>query len=919
MKTPVPDRRRLIDRKALVAALNQALPDQNPAEQRAALLAALREALESGRAEVRRRLENRVDGVRVARAGCYLVDQIIRILFDFTLEHAYPVQNPTEAEHLALVAVGGYGRGELAPFSDIDLLFLLPYKQTAWGEQVVEYMLYILWDLGLKVGYSVRTVKDCLRLARQDLTIRTALLEARFLWGDQRLYKELATRFSKEVVAGTGPDFIEAKLAERDERHHRMGDTRYVVEPNLKEGKGGLRDLHTLFWIGKYVYQVSDTAQLVDKGVLSHEEYNRFARAERFLWTVRCHLHQITGRPEERLTFDVQRTLASWLGYVDRAGVLGVERFMKHYFLTAKDIGDLTRIFCAHLEHEHARKTRLRLPRFGLRKREIEGFLVEGNRLSVEDKRAFSADPVRMIELFAVAQQRDFDIHPQALRLITRALKRINGAVRRDPRANALLLQILTSRKDPAQALLRMNEAGVLGRMIPEFGRVVAQMQYDMYHHFTVDEHTIHAIGVLARIEAGELGDEHPVSHKVIHQLVSRRVLYCAVFLHDIAKGRRCDHSKLGADIARSLCPRLGLEAAETETVAWLVRHHLMMSDTAFKRDVTDPKTVADFAAQVQSLERLRLLLVLTVADIRAVGPGVWNGWKGQLLRDLYYRTEEVLSGGHSALGSAARLAAAREQLRARLSDWPDAVFESYAGRFYDPYWLVTEPARQEADARFIRQADEAGQAMAMTTRADSFRAVTEVTLYAQDHPGLFARLAGAMAVSGASIVDAKIFTTRDGMAFDSFWIQDSDGGAFDDARKLARLRTTIERTLAGELRPHEVLARKPALVARTRVFTVAPVVLVDNKASDVNTVIEINGRDRPGLLCDLTRALYDLSLSIASAHIATYGERAVDVFYVRDLFGHKIHHPRKIERIEQRLLDALREPAEPAEPAAVG
>ena len=912
--------RAIIDRGALAAEWTAATEDAGKGEAvRPQLLALLKQALTAGNAEIRARFEATTDGMAAARAQSFLTDQIVRLLFEVTTTRVYPAVSLTSAERLAVVAVGGYGRGEMAPFSDVDLLFLLPYKQTPWSEQVVEFMLYVLWDLGLAVGHAVRSVDESMALARADLTIRTSLLEARYVCGDAELYRQLRDRFDRNLLAGTGPQFVEAKLAERDARHRRMGDSRYLVEPNLKDGKGGLRDLHTLFWIAKYLYRVDAVSELVDRGVLDTAEARQFAKAEGFLWSVRVALHYLSGRPEERLTFDVQENLARRLGYRDHAGTRGVERLMKHYFLVAKDVGDLTRIFCAHLEAQHQRKSRFRMPRLGLRRRQIGPFVIDGDRVTVADPTLFGAHPVEMIRLFAVAQARGLDIHPEALRLITRNLKRIDERLRRSPEANALFVEILTSRKDPEQALRRMNEAGVVGALVRDFGRVVAQMQHDTYHIYTVDEHTIRAIGILSRIENGELAGDHPLSDEIIHKVLSRRVLYVALFLHDIAKGRGGDHSEIGATIAEKLCPRLGLSAAETETVAWLVRHHLLMSSVAFKRDIADPKTVSDFANRVKSPERLRLLLILTVADIRAVGPAVWNGWKGQLLRDLYYRAEEVLLGGHASIGSAEqRVAGAKRRLRARLTDWSDTEFDIYAARHFPSYWLSSDTESQVRDARLIRDADGDRRLLAIAAHVDDFRSITELTLYTADHPGLFASFAGALAVAGASIVDARIFSTSDGMAIDTFSIQDLDCAPISEAPTLAKLDSVIERTLAGEINPGRVLAGRRPLMRRTEVFTVAPRVLIDNKASDRYTVIEVNGRDRTGLLYDLTRALSDLSLTISSAHIATYGEQAVDVFYVRDLFGHKITHLAKLKRIETCLLDALRVPTRDAPASAM-
>ena len=906
--------REIIDRRVLAEQLSViAGSGRSSAVERSLLVAPLKTALTTGRAEIWRRFEESGDGTAVMREQCFLMDQLIRALFDLVTQQIYPLPNPTKGERQAIVAVGGYGRAELAPFSDIDLLFLLPYKRTPHTEQVVEYLLYVLWDLGLKIGQSTRSVDECLRQAKSDMTIRTGLLEARYLWGEQALFDELKKRFDTEIVRGTAAQFVEAKLAERDARHKRVGDSRYQLEPNVKEGKGGLRDLHTLFWIAKYIFRTDDVGKLVELGVLSAEETQRFDRAQNFLWTVRCHLHYLAGRAEERLTFDMQTEIARRMGYADRAGTRGVERFMKHYFLVAKDVGDLTRIFCAILEADQKRKHRLSWVRWGSGRRALGGFTVEREWLTIPSEDFFKTDPVALLRLFHVAQEHDLDIHPRALRAASQSLRLIDQRLREDAEANRLFLEILTSRKDPETALRRMNEAGVFGRFVPDFGRVVAQMQYDMYHHYTVDEHTLFAIGILHKIESGELGDEHPLATQLAETIVSRRALYLAVLLHDIAKGRGGDHSLIGEQIALKLGPRLGLEAEETETVAWLVRWHLLMSSTAFKLDIGDSQTIRDFVERVQSPERLKLLFVLTVADIRAVGPKVWNGWKAALLRELYQGAIQVISGGLIEEGQGSRVAAAQGAARRLLPDFSEAEFAAFVSRGYPFYWLSFDPDVHARHARLMREAEASGAPLTVEKRVDSQRSVTEITLYTADHPGLFSRIAGALAVSGANIVDAKIMTMSNGMALDIFWVQDSAGRPFDRPDKLARLAVIFENVLTGDLKPHRELARPPAFPSRTQVFTVAPRVLIDNKASASHTVIEVNGRDRPGLLFELTRALTGLNLQVSSAKISTYGEKVVDVFYVKNLFGHKIEHPAKLGEIRKTFEAILAKGNEPA------
>ncbi|MEL0011878.1 MAG: [protein-PII] uridylyltransferase [Alphaproteobacteria bacterium] len=907
----MPDRKRnrdLIDRAQIEDEIVAACADADSAgDRRKIVLERVRAAIERGRANVRTRFESgEIDGNSAKGDLAFLFDQVIRIVHDRAAE-AYPAANPTAGDRMAVVAVGGYGRGELAPFSDIDLLFLFPWKQTAHGEQIVEYMLYMLWDLGLKVGHSTRSVDDCVRLAKSDLTIRTALLEARYLWGDQDLFLELRRAFNDKVKAGTAMEFVAGKLAERDERHEKMGDSRYYVEPNIKDGKGGLRDLQTLYWIAKYAYEVDSVADLVDKDVLTRAEARNFAKDQNFLWSVRFHLHYIAGRPEERLTFDVQTRIAERMGYAERAGSSDVERFMKHYYIVAKDIGDLTRIFCAAIEAENMSRPIIRMPRFG-KARDLMGFVLDRDRLNVSSDTQFADDPVAMIRLFYVSHNEGLDIHPHALRLVTQNLKRIDKDVRTDPDACRMFVEMVSSIESPERILTRMNEAGMFGRFLRDFGRVVGQTQHDMYHVYTVDEHTIQAIGLLAKIERGELKKQHPVASEAIHKISSRRALYMGVLFHDIAKGRGGDHSVLGARVAKRVCPQLGLDEEESETVEWMVREHLVMSSVAQKRDLNDPKTIHDFVDIVQSPERLRLLLCLTVVDMRATGPNVWNGWKAELLRELYHSAGDVMSGGQLTNARAERVQIAKERLRGALVEWSDADIEAHLERGYPGYWLSFDTDTLAHQARMMREAEQDKLPLCVRTRVHTDIDVTELTIYTQDHPGLFSRVAGAISASDANIVDAKVFTTPQGMALDSFWLQDNTDSALSASGALAKLTVQIERALAGKMDRSEAQTQRTFVPERIKVFKVPPRVIIDNQASATHTVIEVNGRDRPGFLYLVTRALFGLSLQISSAKISTFGERAVDVFYVKDGFGMKVTHDSRLTKIREALLDAIRE-----------
>jgi [protein-PII] uridylyltransferase len=891
-----------------ILAQNEGKAPATP-EARAVALGVLRQSLADARAGARADLIANGRGTRCAETLAAAQDEIVRAIHLFATRHVYPVDNPSGAETIALAAVGGYGRGTLAPGSDIDLLFILPYKQTPWGEQVTEYVLYMLWDLGQKVGHAVRSVDECLRMARADMTVRTATLEARYVTGDKGLFRELVERFSTEIVPKTGPEFIAAKMAERDERHRQMGNTRYVVEPNIKDGKGGLRDLNTLFWIGKYFYQVQTSHELIDKGVFSAAEYRLFQRAEDFLWAVRCHMHFLTGRAEEKLTFDIQPDLAEAMGYTHRLGMLGVERFMKRYFLVAKDVGDLTRIFCTSLEFAHAKDMdfvgRVLAP-FRRGQVKIKGepdFIIDSGRINIASPHAFEKDPVNLIRLFMVAGREQLLLHPELVKAMRRSLRLIDAELRANPKANAHFLTILTAPAYVERILRAMNESGVLGKFVPDFGKIVALMQFNMYHHYTVDEHLIRAVGVMAEIANGGLRSELPLTHELLPQLNDTRLLYVALFLHDIAKGRPEDHSIAGARIARKFCPRLGLSAAETETVAWLVEYHLLMSQVAQSRDLQDPETAKAFADVVQSPQRLALLMILTACDIRAVGPGVWTGWKGSLLRALYFATEPLLSGGHSQVTQSDRIEEARGALRQGLEGWPEADIDSYIERHYDHYWLRAEPELQIEHARMIRQADAAGHRFAGSIRIMAFEGITEVSFYTPDHPRLLSLIAGACTMCEASIIGAQIFNTRDGHAVDTFRLRRAFTSDEDEKVRATRIIKTVEQLLEGKRHILIDLGKENRRDRRLRPFSLPAEVHVSNALSEKFTVIEVSGLDRAGLLHLLTRSISDLNLTIGSAHIGTYGEKAVDVFYVTDLTGQKIISKARQKRIRDALM----------------
>jgi [protein-PII] uridylyltransferase len=864
-----------------------------------------------------------------ARLLSALTDGVISELHAYALSLNIPAGAPTGTGlgRLGVAATGGYGRGVLAPFSDIDLLFLTANEPSPAVLRTVEFILYFLWDLGLKVGHATRSVADCLTEANGDSTIRTSLLDARHITGDGALFADFAEQFRRACAEAGAAGYILAKQAERNARHARYGESPFVVEPNIKEGRGGLRDLQALYWIARYVFGTTNWEQLAEPDgpagpvpILTDTEVRLARRSWDFLWTLRFHLHYVAGRAEERLTFDLQPVVGARMLYTRHGRQDGVERFMRHYFLTARDVTRLT-----HVMEPALLRAALGPP---ARAKETDaqllaaGFVLAEGMLMSAPGREFYLEPIQMLRILRVARDRDLELHPLAIRALIRHERRA-VELRGDPEASELFLELIcghnpeSDKADGAQWLKVLNETGILGRLLPDWARIVGQMQFDTYHVFTVDEHSIEAIRVLNMLENGELVQVAPVASSLVANLQSRRALYLAMLMHDIAKGRGGDHSELGAELALDVGPALGMTAEETETVSWLILHHLLLSHTAFKRDIDDPKTILDLAEVIQSPERLRLLLILTVADMRAVSAKVWNGWKATLLRELYARVAEVLAGGLSTPERDQRVQRAREAVAMLLHDWPEEARAHFLSLGYGGYWLGFDPETHVRHARMIRDADARGAPLTVDTQPLPARAVTEVTAYAADHAGLFSQIAGALAVAGASIVDARIHTLTSGMALDTFWIQDAAGGAFDQPHRLARLYVLIEQALTGRIKLATEIrkATKAVLGRRVRAIHVPPRVVIDNHASNTHTVLEVNGRDRPGLLHDVTAAISAQGLQIASAHVSTYGVRAVDVFYVKDVFGLKVENERKLQQLRTALLAALSGPDDVAIP----
>ncbi len=888
---------------------------QDPEVNRENILETLKNARQSAMQDATERFERgRHGGIETARVIARIHDQIIEALYLFSTE--YVIGKPkAKTPDIAVCAVGGYGRGEMAPGSDLDLLFLVPdKKRQTYAKQVTEYMLYVLWDLGLKVGQSIRTVEENILMAKTDQTILTALLDLRFICGNQPLAEKLFTKFRKEITKGKGRKYISSKLEERDIRHSREGNSRYVIEPNIKEGKGGLRDLHVLYWIARFLDRdgkITDAQKpsiYVDMGLFDESAATRFERAADFLWRARIHLHLTAGRPTETLSFDKQTVLARKMGYASGAVEDAVEGFMREYFRNAREVGALTRIACAKLEAEKS----ILLPK-GLdallpnsrRKLKEDDFILDHGRLMFKDPMQLRDKPSLVLKLFEIAGRRNLDVHPDAFSAIDFRRNLIDNEFRTDPDNAAIFQNILLGSKAPFATLKTMNEAGVLGRYLQEFGGIVARTQFNMHHAYTVDEHTLRLVDNLNDIEYGDLSESNPILTEIVNKFnkEQRLSMYLACLLHDTGKGKG-DQCIEGAQLSRKACRRMGMSKVIKDNVSWLVRSHLDMSETAQRRDISNPETIAEFGMMVGSLERLQMLYALTVVDIRSVGPGVWNDWKGSLLRELYLSTSRFLEG-KKHLEPKAKAAAAKRQLSEHLTEDMFTRIKPIADELDNAYWMGFSMTALVRHARFFDSVIESGLDNGVHTRVHKPNDITELWILTRDRVGLFTALAGVITSCGAQIVGARLHTGANDRVMDVFYLQNTEGLAFGrmNSHLLENLRRRVRAAINGDIGTLNM--PKIKLSRRAAAIPVNPAVqFIEKGVQDEQTIIEIEGRDRPGLLFALGNQLLAEEISILSAHIEVVGNRAIDAFYVSGPDGRLTAGQKK--RLRQTLIDCL-------------
>ena len=873
-------------------------PEKNPIALRNNNISFFKELFNEARVTIENSFKHNNNGLFCARANSSLMVQIITLMFK-TFKNNFRNLNG-----ISIVATGGFGRCELAPYSDLDLLFLVSSKKNILQDQLIKFLLYCLWDLGIKVGHTTCTVNQVIKGIENDLTFKTAILDKRFIIGEKRLFNNLKIKFNilrKDTVS----QFVKLKIKEQSQRHHKTGGSRYMLEPNVKESKGCIRDLNTIYWLSKYKYGFDslNELKLYDK---KWENYlSKYYNSLKYLMTVRCHLHYLSRRDNNILDIAAQEQIAFCLKYSNRKNISSVERLMKRFYLSAKDIGNLTRIFCN--DNESFNKNTLINLNYNNKSYELSNFELKDNKLNFTlNHPNEKINPKDIFKIFQFSQSKNLDIHPSTLDIIISSKNLVGKIVNKDELLE-IFTSILLSPNHSEKYLRLMSETGVLGKLFPDFQKITGLMQFNMYHHYTVDEHTLLAIGYLNKLEKGELIELAPIASSLIKKTQSRKILFLAVFLHDIGKGKNKDHTIVGENIANQVCQNLKLKDQETETITWLVRNHLLMSKYAFNYDVSDPKTILNFTNLVQSPEKLKLLLIITVVDILAVGPGIWNSWKAALMRDLYKYSEEVLYGADAYQLMELNPEKSKIQLMEALVGWKREDFEDFANLYPDQYWSSVDIDTHIWLAKIIYKKPRTKK---ITVNFKTLKKTDSLLLVvmAPDNPGLFSEIAAAISTQEINIETAKIFTRKDGIAADFFWISPGNRLVFNKS-KLKNLEKLIIDNLQNKTN-HENSIKNlwKSIPKRIRELKSTPQVFIDNLASNSQTVIEINGKNRPGLLYSLTKELNSLGLQIQSASVSSYGDLVVDVFYVKDKFGMKIENKDLEENIKFNLRKVLSE-----------
>jgi [protein-PII] uridylyltransferase len=847
-------------------------------------------------------------GREIVDAYTAVMDGVIRALYD-AASSEYAERYAQLDQRLAVVAQGGYGRGELNPCSDIDLLFLYPHKRDPYVESVTERILYCLWDTKLDLGHAARNIRDCVRLAANDLKVKTALLDTRFLCGDGALYAEFAAAMDNDVLRRGAERFFREKLEENRHRHEQYGDTVYLLEPQLKEGEGGLRDLHTAMWMAKVKFKVHGIEELVHKGVLSEREMQEIGEAQDFLWRVRNHLHFLSGKHQDQLTFEYQERLATDLGFQGSGTLKPVEVFMRTYYLHAATINRFSDEIIDRCVGPSAPQ---RL--FGrLTRREIRpGVGLVAEILSVTNVDILHEDPTNLIRVFGDAQRHDVPISHATKRMVRSRIDLLDDEQRHAPGMVAAFFDILRGRRRVYETLLDMHGVGVLGAFLPEFEKLRCMVLHDLYHTYTVDEHSLRGVFELERLRAGTYKTSVPLLTQVVREVDGIDILFLAFLLHDIGKGHGSKHSERGAVKIPKIAARLHMNEDAARQLQFLVAHHLTMSHLAQRRDIHDQRLIVEFAKQVGTVDNLKKLYLLTFADMRAVGPKVWNNWHDMLLGQLYMHTLDVLERETFVVEDhRERVDRVKERIAGVAgAKVPKNDLQSFLHDMPDRYFLGTTEESIVHHMQLVGRLQEEGRIAVTDVHHEPDRDFTEFTVITQDRPGLFAMLAGILFAHRLDVASANINTSRGSTAVDIFRVTHGDRAELvQSTERWERVRNALERILCGELQVEDLVAQaqEPTLLSHRVVPQMPSKVEIDNDVSDRFTVVDVYSHDRPGLLFDIANALYHLGFSIHLAKITTNVDQVLDVFYVSEN-NSKVTEPGRLQRIREVLAACLEE-----------
>jgi [protein-PII] uridylyltransferase len=771
-------------------------------------------------------------------------------------------------------------------------------------QRVMQELLYTLWDLGFQVGHSLRSLDDCVAMARTDFPSRTSMQEARLIEGDRRLFARFGRVLRDNVYRKDFGEFLTMTLAEREQRYRKFGASPYIGEPNVKESAGGLRDMHTAMWLAAAKFGARTLRELADRGLITAREQAAADAALTFLWRVRNELHFFSGHKNDVLTRDLQPRIAKNLGYETEGETLGVEQFMREYYLHARRIHRLSRRLIARCQET--------LSRHGSAERRqrqqalADGLVFFDGRLHLADRDAggLRADPVRLMKVFWHLHRLGCDLSPDLERAVEDSLDAVDDAVRADPAIRDVFLDICRAWGRVALTLSEMHELGLLGRYLPEFGALTCLVQYDVYHKFSADQHSLLAVEHLEALAPGQSAESEGAA-QVFNEVEKPELLMLGMLLHDIGKARGHGHVAKGIPLAQALTRRIGLPETECGLVEFLVAHHLTMSHIAQRRDIDDPKTISDFAATVGDPQRLRMLYLLTYADMRAVGPGVLTPWQASILHELYRRTLARLTGGLEVKPN-------RVQMVTRLGevvrdDVSAQAVKAHVAMVPDRYLANTSVQRMAEHLRQIARLESAPVATELFHHPDL--GTSDLVVVTRDVPGLFALIAGTLAAHGVNIVSAQIATRADGIAIDTFQVNDPTGEAVASAARWGRVLDALRSVLTGEQTVEQLLERRQRAGRSPADGFGRPKIAVDNRLSDAHTVVEVKCPDRVGLLYLITRTLSAQGLDIASARIATEIDQALDTFYVHDRAGRKLDEPAATEPVRAALEQALTQP----------